>query len=56
VNVPSSVAFHASQTFSRNLQSLLQHLLDREGVPRIDLEDPITGPMTVTHAGEVRVH
>ncbi len=54
VNVPSSVAFHASQTYSRNLQALLQHLLGKEGVPRIDLEDPITGPMAVTHAGQVR--
>ena len=54
VNLASSVAFHASQTYSRNLQALLQHLLDKEGKPRIDLADEITGAMVVSHAGEVR--
>jgi proton-translocating NAD(P)+ transhydrogenase subunit alpha len=54
VNLASSVPFHASQTYSRNLQSLLHHLLDEEGKPRIDLADEITGAMVVTHAGEIR--
>ena len=54
VNVPSTVAFHASQTYSRNLQALLQHLLDADGVPKLDLADEITGAMVVTHAGENR--
>ena len=54
LNLASSVPFHASQTYSRNLQSLLQHLLDKDGNPRIDLADEITGAMVVTHAGEVR--
>ncbi len=54
VNLASSVAFHASQTYSRNLQSLLQHLLDKEGKPNLDLADEITGAMVVTHAGEIR--
>jgi NAD(P) transhydrogenase subunit alpha len=54
VNVPSTVAFHASQTYSRNLQALLGHLLDKEGKPRLDLDDEITGAMVVAHAGEGR--
>ena len=54
VNVPATLAFHASQTYSRNLQSLLQHLLDKEGKPKLDLQDEITGAMVVTHAGEKR--
>lgn len=54
VNVPASLAFHASQTYSRNLQALLQHLLDKEGKPRLDLADEITGAMVVTHGGEIR--
>ena len=54
LNVPSTLSFHASQTYSRNLQSLLQHLLDKEGRPRLDLADEIIGAMVVTHAGEVR--
>ncbi len=54
LNVPSTLAFHASQTYSRNLQSLLQHLLDKEGKPKLDLQDEITGAMIVTHGGETR--
>jgi NAD(P) transhydrogenase subunit alpha len=54
VGLASSVPFHASQTYSRNLQSLLQHLLDEGGKPRIDLADEITGAMVVTHDGELR--
>ncbi|HET9596364.1 MAG TPA: NAD(P)(+) transhydrogenase (Re/Si-specific) subunit alpha, partial [Anaeromyxobacteraceae bacterium] len=54
VNVPSTLAFHASQTYSRNLQSLLGHLLDKEGKPKLDLQDEITGAMVVCHAGEIR--
>ena len=54
VNVPSTLAFHASQTYSRNLQSLLQVLLDKEGWPKLDLADEILGAMVVTHAGEIR--
>ena len=54
VSLASSVPFHASQTYSRNLQALLQHLLDKEGRARIDMADEITGSMVVTHAGEVR--
>ena len=54
VNVASTVAYHASQTYSRNLQALLQHLIDAKGHLRVDLADEITGPMALTHAGEVR--
>jgi NAD(P) transhydrogenase subunit alpha len=54
LNVPSTMAFHASQTYSRNLQSLLQHLIAKDGAPKLDMQDEITGAMAVTHAGEVR--
>jgi H+-translocating NAD(P) transhydrogenase subunit alpha len=54
VNVASTLAYHASQTYSRNLQALLGHLLDKEGKPRLDLDDEITGAMVVAHAGEAR--
>ncbi|HTP25244.1 MAG TPA: Re/Si-specific NAD(P)(+) transhydrogenase subunit alpha [Anaeromyxobacteraceae bacterium] len=54
VNVPSTLAFHASQTYSRNLMALLEHILDAEGRLKLDLSDPIMGAMVVTHAGQVR--
>jgi NAD(P) transhydrogenase subunit alpha len=54
LNLPSTVPTHASQMFSRNVLTLLQHLL-RDGALTIDLADDVTGPMAVTHDGEIRV-
>jgi NAD(P) transhydrogenase subunit alpha len=52
VNLPSTVPYHASQMFSRNVQSLLQHLI-KEGDVVIDPKDEITGAMLVSHEGRV---
>ena len=54
VNLPSTVPVHASQMFSRNVFTLLQHLV-RDGQLTIDLGDEITAAMAVTHAGEIRL-
>jgi NAD(P) transhydrogenase subunit alpha len=54
LNLPSTAAVHASQMFSRNVSTLLQHLV-KDGEIRIDVGDEITGAMAVTHAGELRV-
>lgn len=54
VNLPATMPFHASQMFSRNVLTLLQHLLSKEGPLVINLEDEITGPMCLTHDGTVR--
>src|SRR5689334_9231364 len=53
LNLPSSVPFHASQMFGRNVLTLLQHLL-KDGNVLIDLDDEITGAMVVTEGGRVR--
>jgi NAD(P) transhydrogenase subunit alpha len=52
VNLPSSVAFHASQMFGRNVLALLQHLV-KEGSIVLDPADEITGAMLVVHQGKV---
>jgi len=52
VNVPSTIALHASQLYSRNVANLLQHLL-KDGQVRIDFEDEITRGCCVTYQGEV---
>ena len=52
VNLPSSVAFHASQMFGRNVLALLQHLV-KDGAIVIDPADEITGAMLVVHQGKV---
>ena len=53
VNLPSSVPFHASQMFGRNVLALLQHIITKEGALVIDPKDEITGAMLVTHDGRV---
>lgn len=55
LNLPSTVPLHASQMFSRNVLTFLQHLITKEGQIAIDLNDEITGAMAVTHGGQVRV-
>ncbi|MDF1501771.1 Re/Si-specific NAD(P)(+) transhydrogenase subunit alpha [Roseisolibacter sp. H3M3-2] len=54
LNLPSTVAAHASAMFSRNVLTLLQHLADQDGALRLDLADEITGAMALTHDGQVR--
>jgi len=51
-NVPSTIALHASQLYSRNVTNLLEHLTT-DGEVRIDFEDEITRGACVTHGGEV---
>ncbi len=53
LNLPATTPLHASQMFSRNVLQLLQHLV-KDGKVVIDLNDEITGPMCVAHAGQVR--
>jgi NAD(P) transhydrogenase subunit alpha len=53
VNLPSSVPYHASLMFSKNVTTLLQHLL-KDGAITLNMEDEIAGPMTVVHGGQLR--
>jgi NAD(P) transhydrogenase subunit alpha len=53
VNIPSSVPHHASLMFSKNVLTLLQHLI-KDGNITLNLEDEITAPMCLVHAGAVR--
>jgi NAD(P) transhydrogenase subunit alpha len=48
-NLPSTAPLNASQMFSRNVLTLLQHLI-RDGVLSIDLDDEITGAMALAPA------
>jgi NAD(P) transhydrogenase subunit alpha len=53
LGVPSTVPLHASQVYSRNLQTLVEHIV-RDGTLVVDLADEITGAMALVHAGEIR--
>jgi H+-translocating NAD(P) transhydrogenase subunit alpha len=47
LNLASTAPLHASQMFSRNVLTLLQHLI-REGTLTVDLADEITGAMALS--------
>lgn len=52
LNIPSKLAYHASQMYSKNMLALLNHLL-KDGQPEFDFEDEITRNTTITHQGEI---
>ena len=52
LNLPSTMPVHASQMYSRNVLSLLSHLI-RDGELVLDFEDEITRETCVTHDGRV---
>jgi NAD(P) transhydrogenase subunit alpha len=51
-NLPASMPASASQFYARNISTLLLHMT-KDGELNIDLTDEITGPVTITHGGEV---
>ncbi len=53
VNLPSSIPFHASVMFSKNVLTLLQHMI-KDGALTLNLDDEIVGPMCVAHDGSSR--
>ena len=52
LSVPSNVAFHASQAFSRNIEKLLLHVT-ADGAWKIDLNEEITKGCVITKEGEI---
>jgi NAD(P) transhydrogenase subunit alpha len=52
VDLPATVAFHASQMFGKNVLALVTHLA-RDGALVVDPADEITGAMTVVAGGQV---
>jgi len=52
VNLPSTVAYHASQMYARNITSFLQNML-KDGQINIDLDDEITRETLVCRNGEI---
>lgn len=51
-NVPSTLAYHASQLYARNITHLLQHLTSN-GEIKLDFKDEITRDCCVTYGGQV---
>lgn len=51
-NLASDVAFHASQMYGNNIQTLLELILE-EGQINLDFEDEIVAGTVIAHGGEV---
>jgi NAD(P) transhydrogenase subunit alpha len=52
VNIASTVAFHASQTYARNVAAFLQHVV-HDGELRVADDDEIATGTLVSHGGKV---
>jgi NAD(P) transhydrogenase subunit alpha len=52
-NLPSTVPYHASQMYAKNITTFLKQLLTGDGQLAFDLTDEITRETLVTHKGEV---
>jgi NAD(P) transhydrogenase subunit alpha len=52
VNLPSTVPFHASQMYAKNIQTFILHL-GKKGTIELNLEDEITKGTLVTREGAI---
>jgi NAD(P) transhydrogenase subunit alpha len=52
LNIPTSIPYHASQMYAKNIVTFLTHLLD-EGEMKMDMEDEITVGTMITRDGKV---
>jgi NAD(P) transhydrogenase subunit alpha len=53
LNVPSTMAEHASQLYARNIQSLLELMTGEDGALNLDFDDEIIAGACVTKGGEI---
>jgi NAD(P) transhydrogenase subunit alpha len=54
INLPSSTPIHSSQMYAKNILTLLQYLINKQGEFTLNFEDDIVKSTCVTHAGEIR--
>jgi H+-translocating NAD(P) transhydrogenase subunit alpha len=53
LNLPSSMPDHASQLYSKNVQSLVELMVSEEGDLKLDFEDEIIAGACITRDGEI---
>jgi H+-translocating NAD(P) transhydrogenase subunit alpha len=53
LNVPSTMAEHASQLYARNVQSLLALMISEEGRLSLDFDDEVIAGACITRDGEI---
>ncbi|MGH7666942.1 MAG: NAD(P)(+) transhydrogenase (Re/Si-specific) subunit alpha, partial [Candidatus Dormibacteria bacterium] len=54
LDLPSRMAYHASQLYSRNVTRFVLSLL-QDGQVHLDFEDQVVAQTCVTHGGEIRL-
>ena len=52
INLASSIPYHASQMYARNITSFLQNMV-KDGEINLDMEDQVIKESLLTHQGEV---
>ena len=53
LNIPSTMAEHASQLYAKNIQSLLELMTNDDGGLELDFEDEIIAGACITKGGEI---
>ena len=53
LNIPSSMAEHASQLYGRNVLSLLELMMGENGALQLDFEDEVIAGACITRGGEI---
>jgi NAD(P) transhydrogenase subunit alpha len=53
LNLPATMPEHASALYARNVQSLLELLVDDEGALSLDFDDEIIAGACITRGGEI---
>jgi NAD(P) transhydrogenase subunit alpha len=54
VNLPSSIPYHASQMYARNILNFLKPALDKDGNLAIDWQDEVFAQSCLTHDGAIK--
>jgi H+-translocating NAD(P) transhydrogenase subunit alpha len=53
LNVPSTMAEHASQLYARNIESLLGLMISDEGQLSLDFDDEVIAGACITREGDI---
>jgi NAD(P) transhydrogenase subunit alpha len=53
LNVPATMAEHASQLYARNIEALLGLMISDEGELSLDFDDEVIAGACITRGGEV---
>ena len=53
LNVPSTMAEHASQLYARNIKALLGLMISEDGQLSLDFDDEVIAGACITRGGEI---